>query len=152
MNQVLQKLLFSVLFICVATLTYAQQRTVTGTVTDEQGTPLAGVSYTLVGLNAGGTTNETGTFSVTVRNNNTSVQFSYVGYQTQTVNIGTQSRVSVTMKKSEDQLEGVVVTALGIRREQRKLGYATTTLTSRDIIKSAPTNFASALYGKAPGV
>lgn len=49
-------------------------------------------------------------------------------------------------------MEGVVVTALGIKRDQRKVGYATTTIASKDIIKAAPTNFASALYGKAPGV
>ncbi len=140
------------LFICFAALTHAQQRTVTGTVTDEQGTPLVGVTYTLAGTQTGGETDQSGTFSVTVRNNNTSIQFSYVGYQALTVNIGMQNHLSVTMKKSEDQMEGVVVTALGIRREQRKLGYATTTLTSKDIIKTAPTNFASALYGKAPGV
>jgi len=45
-----------------------------------------------------------------------------------------------------------VVTALGIRREQRKLGYATSQVSGKDIIKTAPTNFGSALYGKAPGV
>ncbi len=140
------------LLICVATFTYAQQRTVTGTVTDEQGTPLAGVTYTLMGINAGGTTSETGTFSVAVRNNNTSIQFSYVGYQALTLNIGSQDHLSITMKKSDEELEGVVVTSLGVTRRQKALGYAATTIKSAELTKAGTPNFATALYGKAPGV
>lgn len=147
----IQKLLFSLLMSCIVLSSYAQQRTVTGTVTDEQGNPLSGVSYVVKKSNVGGITTDNGNFSV-IANNNSVIEFSSIGFKTKQLTVGNSTVINVMLAKSEDQMEGVVVTALGIKRDQRKVGYATTTLASKDIIKAAPTNFASALYGKAPGV
>ncbi len=152
MKKTIKQLLFSVLMSCLALFAYAQQRTITGTVMDEQGAPLEGVSYVLKGTTLGGLTSEAGTFSITVPGNNAVLEFSGVGFTTQTITIGNETSIIVVMVRSDEQLEGVVVTALGIRREQRKLGYATTNVSGAEIIRAAPTNFASALYGKAPGV
>ncbi|HRO85917.1 MAG TPA: SusC/RagA family TonB-linked outer membrane protein [Niabella sp.] len=152
MKKTIKQLLFSVLASCLVLVGYAQQRTVTGTVMDENGSPMAGVSYVIKGTKIGGVTNEDGNFTVSIQNANQVIELSSVGFKTQSVTVGNQTSLNIVMLRSEDQMEGVVVTALGIKRDQRKVGYATTTIASKDIIKAAPTNFASALYGKAPGV
>ncbi|MGC4232855.1 MAG: SusC/RagA family TonB-linked outer membrane protein [Niabella sp.] len=152
MKKTMQKMLLTFLLSCMAMLSHAQQRTVTGTVMDEQGAALPNVSYIVKSTSAGGVTNEDGAFAATISSNADAIEFSSVGYATQTITVGSNTTLNVIMKKSGEELEGVVVTAMGIKREQRKLGYATTTLNNQDIIKSSPTNFASALYGKAPGV
>ncbi|MFT3903699.1 MAG: SusC/RagA family TonB-linked outer membrane protein [Niabella sp.] len=144
--------LFTFLLVMAGGRLLAQTRTVTGTVLDDQGNALPGVSYTVKGANRGGVTDASGNFSVSVSGANSVIEFSMIGFQTQNVTVGQNSTLSVTLKKNEAELENVVVTAMGIKRDQRKLGYATSTVAAKDIIKTAPTNFASALYGKAPGV
>lgn len=134
--------LLTTLVLSVCTLfTFSQQRLITGKVIDEQYKPLSGVSYVILGTANGGITDENGNYSIQV-NNQSRIEFSYVGYKTQTVSIGNNSISNIVLQKIDDQLEGVVVTALGIKREQRKLGYATSTVEAKDIIKTAPTNFA----------
>lgn len=145
-------ILVTFLFFCLIQVGLAQERTITGKVTDENGSPLAGISFVVKGTNQGGTTNEDGTFRIGVPASAQTLVFSSVGYTSREVAIGDQTTLNVTLQKTADQLETVVVTALGIKRDQRKLGYATTTIAAKDITKTAPTNFASALYGKAPGV
>jgi iron complex outermembrane recepter protein len=152
MKKTIKHLLFSMLASCLVLLVHAQQRTISGTVTDEQGVPIPGVSYVIKGTTKGGITNEKGSFNLTITNPRPVIEFSSVGYKTQSVFVEQSNTLAVVLKKSDDQMEGVVVTALGIKRDQRKVGYATTTVLAKDIIKASPTNFASALYGKAPGV
>ncbi len=152
MKRVIVKMLFSFIASCLVMSGYAQQRTITGKVISEDGNPLAGVSYIVKGSKTGGTTKDDGSFSVTVSQSGAKIDFTYVGYQMQQYTVGSDNDITIVMKKSGEQLETVVVTALGIKREQRKLGYATTTIGAKDITRTAPTNFASALYGKAPGV
>ncbi len=78
--------------------------------------------------------------------------FSSIGFDRKEVEVGNATTLDVGLTGEIVNLEGVVVTALGIKREQRKLGYASTQVLGKDIVQSAPTNFGSALYGKAPGV
>ncbi len=130
----------------------AQQRTVKGKVIDQNGTPLPNVSYVIKGTQAGGMTDENGDFTVQISGNDAILIFSEVNHQPEEVRVGNQTELTVMMSAKNANLQEIVVTALGIKREQRKLGYATTTLNSDDISKTVPTNFASALYGKAPGV
>lgn len=131
---------------------FAQQRTVKGTVIDDSGTPLANVSYVIKGTQTGGMTDDEGNFSVSVPGNNAVLVFSEVNHQTQEVKVGSQSELTVVMSALSGSLQEVVVTAMGIKRQEKSLGYATSTVQSGDIVKTAPTNFAAALYGKVPGL
>ncbi len=152
MNKTIKKMLLSLLISCMAILSYAQQGTVTGKVTDEQGVPLPGVSYVVKGTSAGGVTDENGDFSVALKSNSAVIEFSSVGYISKKVVLGKSNTITVILIKGNDQMEGVVVTAFGIKRQPKSLGYATSTVQSSELVKTAPTNFAAALYGKVPGL
>ena len=153
MKKTMKQLLFSILMSCLALFTYAQQRTVTGTVTDDQGAPLAGVSYIVKGTANGGVTGDDGTFNLTVAGANSVIEFSSVGFKTQDIRVGNNTTFTVAMERGDEQLEGVVVTALGIKREKRSLGYATATVGGEELLKTGvPQNPFLAIYGKAAGV
>ncbi|GAB3415714.1 SusC/RagA family TonB-linked outer membrane protein [Niabella aquatica] len=153
MKKTMQKMLLALLMSCMAMLSHAQQRTVSGTVTDEQGAPLAGVSYIVKGTNTGGVTTASGAFSVAVPNNTSILQLSYVGYQTQEIEIGDKTDMNITLRKDGGkQMDEVVVTALGIKRENRKLGYGMTTLSGGDVAKTNTINPVQALQGQVPGL
>ena len=152
MKKQCKKALFALLMSCMALLSHAQQRTVTGTVMDDQGTALPNVSYIVKSTSTGGVTGEDGTFSATISSNADVIEFSSVGYATQAITVGANTTLSVIMKKSEGQMEGVVVTAMGIKRAPKQLGYAVSTVEAKDLTKTGSPNFAGALYGKAPGV
>ena len=128
------------------------QKTITGVVKDASGTVLPGVSVTEKGSKTGGTfTDDSGKFSI-IAGENAVLIFSSVGFTTKEVAVGSNTELSVDLVASDNALTEVVVTAMGIKKEQRKIGYAVSTVTSKDILLTSPTNFASALYGKAPGV
>lgn len=150
----MRKFLLTTMLLCTGLLLFAQTRKVSGVVTEAQNNqPVSGVTIQVKGRQITTTTGPDGRFSVNVPTGQATLDVSSVGYRSQTVAItGNQTSVSITLQLAEGQLTNVVVTALGIRREQRKLGYSTATISGQDVIKTAPTNFASALYGKAPGV
>ncbi|KAA2241843.1 SusC/RagA family TonB-linked outer membrane protein [Chitinophaga agrisoli] len=146
-------LVCAVLFLLCANFVLAQEKkTVAGIVQDEKGLPLVGVSIQEKGSNTNGTlTDANGTFKLSVSTDAT-LLFTYVGYMRQEVPLN--GRVSLAMKMMPDSkgLNEIVVTALGIKRERRKLGYAIANVSGEDMIKASPTNFGSALYGRAAGV
>lgn len=152
MKKTMKQLLFSILMSCLALFTYAQQRTVTGTVTDDQGKTLGGVSYVVRGTTTGGVTTDDGTFSVVVNNNHTTIDFTSVGYKSQEVMIGTKNTLTVVLSTGEIQMEGVVVTALGIKREKKSLGYAIQEIKGESIVEAREPNIANALTGKVAGL
>jgi len=109
------------------------KKTVTGVVRDNTGKVLEGAT-----INEKGTANtvasgENGSFTIRIQPNATLV-ISNVGFNQAEIKTGSASVYNVTMMENQSSLEGVVVTALGIRKEQRKLGYATTTIKSSEII------------------
>ena len=127
-----------------------EKRDITGIVKDSA-TELSGVTVTVKGTKTAVVSGTNGVFKIPAATGDV-LEFSFVGYETQEVPVGGESVVNVTLKSSSATLNNVVVTALGIKREERKLGYSTVQVSGKDIVKSSPTNFASALYGKAPGV
>lgn len=130
-----------------------QLRVVSGTVKDSVGNPIVGASVSVENGKAGTATNSSGFFKVSLTPAQKNLVVSYIGYESTTVDVSDQSTVSVVLKTSSAVAGSeVVVTAMGIKRSQRSLGYATSVVKGEDIVKTAPTNFASALYGKAPGV
>ncbi len=130
----------------------AQVAQVTGTVTSAgENQPLPGVSVLVKGTNVGTTTNTEGRFSLSAEPAATLV-FSFIGYGTKEVPLNNRSTVDVTLDESSTALNEVVVTALGIKKESKKLGYATTTVGSEAITVNRTPNFINTLQGKIAGV
>lgn len=127
------------------------QNTVTGTVTDDAGEALPGVSVLVKGTTVGTMTLADGTYSVAVPDGSTTLVFSYIGMATKEVEI-TGNVVDVILAPAETEFEEVVVTALGIKREKRELTYQTTNVSSDDLVSSAPSRVAAGLVGKVAGL
>jgi TonB-linked SusC/RagA family outer membrane protein len=139
------------LLVLVAQLSFAQERAVSGTVSDNTGMPLPGVSVLVKGTKTGTQTDFDGKFSIKVSPSQVLV-FSYIGMKTQEV-AASSSTVNVKMADAGAQeLEGVVVTAFGIKREKKSLGYATTTLKADALTQVVNTNPFETLSGKIAGV
>jgi TonB-linked SusC/RagA family outer membrane protein len=132
-------------------LLFAQEKkTVTGTVKDNTGAVLSNATVTEKGTKNSVVTNATGTFTISVLPNAT-LQVTYAGMAMREVPVAGQTNLDIAMTDA-GQLTEVVVTSLGISKQQKALGYATATVKAEDIVRTAPPNFAQALYGKAPGV
>ncbi len=138
------------MLLMVSSPVFAQ--TITGKVTaSTDGQPLPGVSIVVKGTSQGTTTDASGQYSLSASKNGTLV-FSFIGYKTQEVAIANRSVVDLALTEDATMINEVVVTALGVTKEQRALGYATTVVKNDALVKAASPNFATALYGKAPGV
>ena len=152
-----KRILLSTAFIlsfCLAQVLHAQNSIVSGRVTSKaDGSPLPGVNVIVKGTAAGTTTDADGKYSLAVSGgDDVTLSFSFIGHATQEIKIGSQTEINVALEEDIKSLNEVVVTALGIKREQKALGYAVNTINSDQITASGATNFASALYGKAAGV
>ncbi|MBD1424820.1 SusC/RagA family TonB-linked outer membrane protein [Sphingobacterium arenae] len=130
------------------TALFAQQ-TVTGIVTDANGA-VAGVTVSVVGTTEGAQTDAKGTYTVQAANG-AKLRFSAVGYLTKEVTVSGPQH-NVALQEDATAIDEVVVTSFGIKREQRALGYAASTISAEEITQAGATNFASAMYGKAAGV
>ena len=127
-----------------------QNGKVTGMVSDESG-PLLGASVSIKGAPRGTVTDQDGKFTLDAHKGETIV-VSFLGYITKEFVYNGESNLSITLREDTQSLDEVVITALGIRRESKALGYAMTTINASDIVKTASPNFATSLYGKVPGV
>src|SRR5688572_26855156 len=108
-----------------------QFATITGTVTGDDGKPMMGVSIQVKGTSKGTTTNSRGEFSIEANKGDVLV-ISFIGYSTQELVVGDDNRITVFMAVSENSMNEVVVTALGIRKESRRVGYAVTKVAGSD--------------------
>jgi TonB-linked SusC/RagA family outer membrane protein len=129
-----------------------QAKTVTGKVIDDKGETLVGVTVTEQGTQKATTTDANGNYTLSVTGNNSVLAFTYIGYETQTQTVGARSVVNVTLATSNGALQEVVVTALGIKRESKKLGYAATTVKVDEIAQNRTTNVMTSLEGKVAGL
>ena len=128
-----------------------QDGTVTGNVVDAYG-PVIGASVIIKGTTTGCITDMDGNFTLEGVKNGDVIQISYIGYKTQEIPYTGQPSINVTMAEDSEQLEEVVVTALGIKKDAKKLGYAVSTISAEDLNKTGSTSVATGLYGKAAGV
>jgi TonB-linked SusC/RagA family outer membrane protein len=141
------------LLLLVVLNSVAQDKIVTGKVTDkEDGLPLPGVSVKVKGTTIGSQTNVDGNFSLKVPQANSVLQFSFLGYQSQEKTIPASNVLSVMMVTDAKQLSEVVVTALGVSRERKALGYSATSVNSAEINKASPVSIVGGLQGKVAGV
>jgi len=142
------------LFMALGVLTlYGQGRTVTGTVSSaEDGEPLPGVSVAVSGTSIGTITNANGNYEINVPQDAVVLVFSFVGLLTQELEIGANTVVNVVMEQDLMELDEVVVTALGISREKKALGYSVSQINAKDIEQKPESDIGRVLSGKAAGV
>lgn len=131
----------------------AQDRRVSGTViAEEDGLGLPGVTVQVSGTSIGTQTDANGAFSLSVPSSAQSLDFSFIGFVKQTVTIGNRTTINVSLATDATQLGEVVVTALGVLREKRSLGYATQEVDGDALTRSNETNVVNSLSGKVSGV
>ena len=141
-----------VLLLCLGMGTYAiGQVQVKGTVRDEQGLTLPGASILLKGTQKGTITNINGKYQIEVTGENDTLVFSFVGFASKEVPVNGRTKIAVTLSNGQ-QLDEVVVTALGVKREEKALGYSVTKLDARQVSEVKTNNITDQLAGKAPGV
>ncbi|MEQ8531746.1 MAG: TonB-dependent receptor plug domain-containing protein, partial [Imperialibacter sp.] len=126
--------------------------TVSGTVKDENGNGFPGVNVILKGSSSGTSTDASGKYSLSVPDENTVLVFSAIGYATQEVTVGARSVIDISLQLDVKSLETVVVTALGLERSAKSLGYATSTINSDELSINRTPNMMNALTGKIAGV
>ena len=127
------------------------QRTVVGQITDQNGEALIGATILAQGTDSGTVTDIDGKYSVNVPNGANALEVSYTGYETQVIELGASNVVNISLSQGV-LLQDVVVTALGISREKKSLGYAVTELDGEDLSNSRETNIINSLSGKAAGL
>ena len=131
---------------------HAQQRTITGTIlSDDNKTPLSGVTIRVKGTRRFVQTDANGKFSIQVAPGET-LQVSYVGYESQDIKPGEGNTVGITMKALSGTLGEVVVTAMDIKRNPRELGYSVQTVKGADIAETQRENFINSLEGRVAGL
>ncbi len=142
----------SLLLLTVLTVAAYAQQTITGTVKDASGI-LPGVSVSVKGTTKVTQTDGSGKFSIAANPTDVLV-FSAIGYTRQELPIAGKTTLAVLLKETANNLEevNVVTTAMGIKRQEKSLGYAVSSVTAKQLTEAGNTNFASALYGKAAGV
>lgn len=143
-----QKLLLLALVSLTFSLTATAQQ-ITGSVTDDKGIPLPGASIVIGGTSDGTTTNFDGNFTIDVSQGSTLI-ISYVGYESQEIVVGS-SPINVQLI-SDNALDEVVLTALGLTREKKSLGYSVTEVDGDEINSLKDNNIASSLIGKVAGL
>lgn len=129
------------------------KRTVTGTVTDNAGNPISMVTITIKGTTQSTVTDGNGRYTISVEGNNAVMELSSIGFATKEQNIGSVNSLNVQLENvSTDLGEVVVTTALGIKRQQKSLGYAVQEVKGGVLSDAKETNLANALTGKVGGL
>ena len=143
--------LFVSVFLLVSTQTQAQQKTVSGTVRDENGQPLIGVNIIVMGTDRGASTDFDGKYAIEA-NPGQSLKFTYIGYQPKVVQVNAATVLNVSLIPTAQQLKEVVISALGISREKKSLGYATQEIKADEVSAANTDNFINSLSGRAAGL
>ncbi len=143
-------LLFSAL-LAISWAGYAQ-RMVTGTVTSKDEGVLPGVNVLLKGSRTGVATDGTGTFKIAVPDDNAVLVFSFIGYGIQEVPVGARSTLTIEMLPDVKALQEVVVTAFGIEKEKKALGYTVQEVKGSQIVEARSNNVVNNLAGRVAGV
>lgn len=146
----LKKLSLTLILLLMAEFVWAQG-VVQGTVLDAKKEPLVGINVVVKGTTRGSVTDVAGKFSVNADNNSTLI-FSGVGFVRQELPVGNQTDIIVTLSEDNAVLSEVVVTALGIKRDKRSLGYSVQELNGQDLATAKEANVATSLAGKVAGV
>jgi len=149
----MNRLLPLFLFLFISSLVSAQNRlTVSGTVKDDKGVGVPGISLLVKGTTTGTSTDADGAFRLNVPNGNAVLVVSGVGYLRQEVPVGNAATLSITIKEDPKSLDEVIVTGFGIKQEARKLSYAAQEIQGQNLLRANTPNLVNALQGKVAGV
>lgn len=143
--------ILTLLLALVVQMTFAQDRAITGTVTDGNGMPLPGVNVLVKGTTRGVQTDFDGNYSIDAMQGEVLV-YSYLGMETVEYTVTNVNTIDVVLNPDTAQLDEVVITALGIRREKKSLGYATQEVGGEEVSDVPTTNFMNSLSGKVAGL
>lgn len=152
MNKLLQMMAFSLFLALQAVPLRAQQSTVSGTVRDEGGDALPGVTVIVEGTTTGTTTDIEGNFRLSIPADAETLVFSSVGYREKSVAINNQTQFNVTLIEDVQQLGEVVVNALGFKEDRDKLGSTASSVDAEAVVQSGETGVINGLAGKAASV
>ncbi len=148
----MKKLLLFFLFLSFYSVTYAQDKEITGkVVSKEDNAPIQGVTIGVEGLGRGTQTDADGTFTLQAPEGATLV-VSFIGYETQRIPVTGQNVYNISIGQDLKQLQEVVVTSFGIERDKKSLGYGVSGVSSEEITKAPVTDVTNALAGKVAGV
>lgn len=142
--------ILTLLLVFIVQLGFAQEKAISGSVTDDTGLPLPGVNIIIKGTTTGTQSDFDGNYMINASVGQTLV-YSYVGFESQEVTVGPSNTINVSMQAGS-QLQEVVVTALGVSREKQSLGYSTQEVEGEDIAAVKSGNFTNALSGKVSGL
>lgn len=150
MKQIYSRCL-SVLLLTLLTINAYAQKNVSGTVKDASGTPIPAASILVKGTKNGASTDANGRFSITANQGQVLV-FRYLGYKMQEVTVGTSTTIDIVLQEEDNSLNEVVVTALGIKREKKALGYALQEVKGESLVEAREPNLVNTLSGKVAGL
>ena len=134
----------------IRNLQQQKQKTIMGVVMDTNGLPVIGANVVEKGTTNGVITDLDGNFSLEI-SINASLEISYIGYLSQTIKVGNNTQLQVTLHEDTQNLDEIVVTALGIKRDKKALGYSTQDLKAEELLESRTSSLANTLVGKVAG-
>lgn len=148
------RLLLVFMFVLLAGIpgAFAQNRTITGKITDANGQPIVGATIAARGTNAATQTNSDGIFSITVPASVQRLSVSSVGFASQEIAISGRTEISLALTASASELSEVIVTALGVERNKKSLQFSTTTVAGENFTQAREISTANALAGRVAGV
>ncbi|MEY2916365.1 MAG: hypothetical protein RIS73_79, partial [Bacteroidota bacterium] len=151
----MRKLILSIITLVFFTVAvFAQNRTITGRITDAaEGTAIAGASVIVLNEKSGTKTDANGRFELSVPSGAKILEVSFIGYisEQRAINANAAS-VDIALRPTNDKLREVVVTAFGIKKDKKTLGYGVTQVNSEELTRAHTTNITNALTAKVPGV
>ncbi|MDR6784645.1 TonB-linked SusC/RagA family outer membrane protein [Pedobacter africanus] len=141
----------SVLLLSLLTISAYAQKNISGTVKDKAGTPIPAVSVLVKGTKNGVSTDATGRYAIAAKQGDVLV-FRYLSYKSQEIAVGSGTSVNVVLEEEDNSLNEVVVTALGIKREKKALGYALQEVKGEALVEAREPNLVNTLSGKVAGL
>lgn len=151
MRKLLLLMLFMSSLLLISRAAHAQQKVVTGTVIGSDGKPLNDVTVAVKGTNIATKTDQNGNYSITAANNQVLV-FTFVDYQRMELSVGDRTNIRAELKRSQQQMEEVVVVAMDTKRTKASLGYSTQTVSGDEVQETQRENFVNALQGRVAGL
>ena len=146
------QILAALLLFVLTSLTALAQRNVTGTVNDPAGKGMPGVNVIVKGTSTGTTTDANGLYTISMNEGATTLIYSFIGYASQEVEVGSRTSVDVTLAEDITQLGEVVVTALGVERSTKALQYSVSEVSGSKFTEARENNLGNALAGRIAGV
>lgn len=129
----------------------AQERTITGKVSGEDGKPMSGVTVNVRGTNRSTTTDNDGNFGISAKTGDV-IHFSYVGHEAREATVGSSNTIAIRLTSTASALDDVVVVAMDQRRKPRELGYSTQRVTGTEVQETQRENFLNSLQGRVAGL